>query len=257
MPNWTLKSRMAAGETTIGSWLNLSSPVLTEMMAKAGFDWLVVDMEHGTSGQTELIDLIQLIDLAGLPALVRVGDNTPYLIKRAMDAGACGVIVPMVKSVADIKAARDALYYPPVGKRGVGLTRAHDFGLGFDRYNEDASRSSVLIAQIEHVEAIENLSEILDIEEVDGFIVGPYDLSGSIGKPGQFDDPEVIALLDKATEIIKQHKKPGGYHIVHSDHQLVKKRLEEGCRFLAYGTEMVFMAEKLRDEGAFLTSLKG
>jgi len=256
MPNWTLKSRMAGGDSTIGSWLNLSSPFFTEMMAKAGFDWLVVDMEHGTSGQTELIDLIQVIDLAGLPALVRVGDNNPYLIKRAMDAGACGVIVPMVKTVEDILAARDALYYPPKGSRGVGLTRAHDFGLGFDEYKEQAAQNSILIAQIEHVDAIENLTSILDVDEVDGFIVGPYDLSGSIGKPGRFDDPEVVAQLDRATEIIKHHKKPGGYHIVHSDHALLKQRLDEGCRFVAYGTEMIFMAEKLRDESAFIQSLK-
>jgi len=247
---------MAAGETTIGSWLNLSSPFLTEMMAKAGFDWLVVDMEHGTSGQAELVGLIQVIELAGLPALVRVGDNNPYLIKRAMDAGACGVIVPMVKSVDDILAARDALYYPPTGKRGVGLTRAHNFGMAFDEYRKAASQNSILIAQIEHVDAISNLADILDVEEVDGFIVGPYDLSGSIGKPGQFTDPEVVKLLNKATDIIKQHKKPGGYHIVHSDQDLLKQRLREGCRFMAYGTEMIFMAEKLRQESEFLQSVR-
>ena len=247
---------MAAGDITIGSWLNLSSPFLTEMMAKAGFDWLVIDMEHGTSGQTELVDLIQVIDLAGLPALVRVGDNNPYLIKRAMDAGASGIIVPMVKTVEDIRAARDALYYPPKGARGVGLTRAHDFGMNFDDYKETAAQNSILIAQIEHVDAIENLSDILNVEEVDGFIVGPYDLSGSIGKPGEFDNPDVVALLNKATEVIKSHKKPGGYHIVHSDRDLLKRRLDEGCRFVAYGTEMIFMAEKLRDESAFVQTLK-
>lgn len=256
MPRWDLKARLAAGDTTIGSWLNFSDPLLAEMMARAGFDWLVVDMEHGTASHGDLVRIIQVLDLAGVPALVRVGANDPYLIKRAMDAGACGVIVPMIISAAEAIAARDALYYPPKGRRGVGLTRVHDFGMDFDAYRVQAQQNSLLIVQIEHVKAVERLSEILDVDDVDGFIVGPYDMSGSIGKPGELDDPKVVALLDKVTDIMTGQPKPGGIHIVHSDRQALKMRLEQGYRFIAYGTEMVFLAEKLQDEMGFVRSLK-
>ncbi len=257
MTVWTLKERLASGETTIGSWLSFGSPLLAEMMAKSGFDWLVIDMEHGTSSVTELVHLCQVVGLCGVPPLVRVGENDPRLIKQAMDAGAAGIVVPMVNSVSDAEAARDSLYYPPVGTRGVGLTRAHAFGLGFDKYKDDSGKHSTLIVQIEHFEAVDALDQILAVEGVDGFIVGPYDMSGSIGKPGQFDDPDVKALLNRASEFVTTSEKPGGYHIVHSDHRMLKQRLAEGCRFLAYGTEMVFLAEKLRDEMEFVSSAKG
>ena len=247
---------MANGDLTIGSWLNFNSPLLTEMMASAGFDWLVIDMEHGVSDRGDLVHLVQVIELSGISPLVRLGANDPFLIKQAMDAGACGVVVPMIMSVEDAIAARDALYYPPIGKRGVGLTRAHDFGMDFDTYKEKAQSETVFIVQIEHVDAVDCLSEILDLEHVDGFIIGPYDLSGSLGKPGQFDDPEVAAALDKATQVIKSHAKPGGYHIVHSDQDTLRQRINQGCRFMAYGTEMIFLAEKLQEESQFLAGLK-
>jgi 2-dehydro-3-deoxyglucarate aldolase len=252
----SLKTRLAAGEATFGSWLSFNSPLLAEMMAKAGFDWMVVDMEHSSSATSEMAAMIQVIDLAGCVPLVRVGANDPLLIKRALDAGAEGVVVPMVCSKAEAEAARDAVYYPPKGKRGVGLSRAQGFGMGFDAYRDSRNDRAVLIVQIEHVRAVEAIEEILSVPEVDGFIIGPYDMSGSIGKPGKFDDPEVKALLDRCASVIKAHPKPGGYHIVHSDRALVERRLAEGSRFIAYGTEMIFLAEKLRDEGGFLASLR-
>jgi len=252
----SLKQRMAKGELTIGSWLSFGYPQLAEMMAKAGFDWVVVDMEHSATSASEMLGLIQTIDLAGSDPLVRVGNNDPLLIKRSMDAGARGVIAPMVCTVEDAKRAVDAVYYPTRGSRGVGLSRAQGFGMEFDAYRASADETFVVVAQIEHFEAVNNLEAILDVDGVDGFIVGPYDLSGSLGVPGQFDHPDVISAMDRIQEIIRNHPKPGGFHIVHSDQEDLKRRVEGGCRFIAYGTEMIFLAEKLRDEGAFLKGLR-
>ena len=257
MSKWTLKERLAKKELTVGSWLNFGSPLLAEMMARAGFDWLVVDLEHGTAGLSDLVHMVQVIELAGVPPLVRVGANDPRLIKQAMDAGACGVVVPMVSSVEEARTAADALYYPPKGKRGVGLTRAHDFGMDFESYRKHAQEKSVLVVQIEHEKAVDALPAILDIAEVDAFIVGPYDLSGSLNKPGAFDDPDILALMERISDVVRTHPKPGGYHVVHSDRAALKARIDEGCRFLAYGTEMIFLAEKLRDERRFIDSLRG
>jgi len=256
MSRGNLKSRLANKELTIGSWLSFGSPFLAEMMARAGFDWLAVDMEHGLASMSEQAQLIQTIDLAGADPLVRVGANDPLLIKQAMDCGARGVIVPMICSPAEAIQARDALHYPPVGKRGVGLSRAQDYGMGFDRYRRWADENAVLIVMIEHIDAVQRIDDIVNVDYVDGFIVGPYDMSGSIGKPGEFDDPQVQELLDHVTDVIQRHRKPGGYHVVHSDHELMHRRIREGCRFMAYGTEMVFLAEKLGLEGEFTQALK-
>lgn len=256
MPPVPLKRRLADGEITIGSWLSFGYPQLAEMMGKAGFDWLVVDMEHGAMGTPGMLDLIQVIDLAGCVPLVRVGANDPLLIKHAMDAGAQGVIVPMVNSPEEARRAVDALYYPPRGTRGVGLSRAQGFGMGFDAYRAWAAENSILIVQIEHHLAVERLEEILAVDGVDGFIIGPYDLSGSLGVPGQFDHPAVARAMARVLEVVATHPKPGGFHIVHSKGRELTARLEQGCRFMAYGTEMIFLAEKLAAEGALIAGLK-
>ena len=110
--------------------------------------------------------------------------------------------------------------------------------------------------QIEHYQAVDDLDAILAVDAVDAFIIGPYDLSGSIGRPGEFTHPDVIALLDRAGAAIRTSTKPGGFHIVNSDEALLRRRLGGGCRFMAYGTEMIFLGEKLHDTAAFLRDLR-
>lgn len=244
----SLKRRLANRELTIGTWLSFGYPQLAEMVAKSGFDWVVVDMEHSATTTGEMLQLIQIIDLCGVPPLVRVGENDELIIKRVMDAGAHGVIVPMVKTVADAQAAADALYYPPKGRRGVGLSRAQGYGQDFDGYRTHMMQNSILIAQIEHYEGVENLADILALDAVDGFIIGPYDLSGSMGVPGEFDHPKVAAAIEQVHETMKNQSKPGGFHIVQSDHSLLNQRIAEGYRFMAYGTEMIMLGEKLAAE---------
>jgi len=252
-----MRSRMRAGELLIGSWLQFGFPQLAEMMARAGFDYLVIDMEHGAMGVAGMLNLIQVSQLAGASPIVRVPANEMHFIKTALDAGAEGIIVPDVRSPEEAKKAADAMFYPPRGKRGVGLSRAQGFGMDFDGYRDERGPEAVLIVQIEHHQAVATAHDILAVEGVEGFLIGPYDLSGSLGKPGQFDDPEVKAQLDKVETVIAQSKKPGGYHIVQSDRAALRRRIDAGCRLMAYGTEMVFLGEKLRDEGGFLKELRG
>lgn len=253
---FTLKPRLLAGETIIGSWLCLASAPLAEMMAGAGFDYLAVDMEHGHAGPAEMLRLIQVVELAGAAPLVRVAANEIAYIKSAMDAGAHGIIVPDVRSAADARRAVQAMYYPPRGTRGVGLSRAQGYGSDFQAYRDERLPNALLVVQIEHHRAVDDLDAILAVDGVDAFIIGPYDLSGSIGRPGEFSDPDVQKLLDRASASVRASAKPGGYHIVQSDHVLLQKRIDEGCRFMAYGTEMTFLGEKLESECAFTRSLK-
>lgn len=248
-----LKAAMAEKRLTFGSWLSFSDSFLAEMMARiGGFDWLVVDMEHSATSLDAQGRLIQAISLAGAVPFVRLGANEPFMIKRALDCGAYGVIVPQVNSRADAQAAVDAAYYPPTGQRGVGLFRAQHYGLGFADYREASDRRTIVVVQIEHHQAVDRIDEILAVDGVDGFLIGPYDLSGSLGRPGDFEHPEVAQLFDRLERTLSAHPKPGGFHVVHSDRSVLQRRIDQGARFMAYGTEMVFLAEKLQAEAATL-----
>jgi 2-keto-3-deoxy-L-rhamnonate aldolase RhmA len=244
----SLRDRVRAGELTIGSWLSFGFTPVAEMMVQAGFDWLVVDMEHTGIGTFDAFQMIQVVDLAGGVPLVRVGHNHPLLIKRAMDAGAHGVVVPMVNTAQEAERAVQALRYPPRGSRGAGLSRAQAYGLGFEAHRAWAEDHALLIVQIEHVDAVRELEAILAVDGVDGFIVGPYDLAGSLGRPGDFAHPDVADALAEVARVAASGIRCPGFHVVHSDPALLARRIDEGYRFLAYGDDMVFLAEKLRDE---------
>ena len=252
MNNYGLKDKLRNRELTIGSWISFGFNQTCEIMAKAGFDWLVLDMEHAAIDRLECLNLIQIIESNGVSPLVRVGNNDPFLIKQAMDMGAHGVIVPMVNTVEDACRAIESLYYPPYGKRGVGLSRAQGYGNSFEDYKNWADTNIVLIVQIEHHEGVKNLTSIMSLEKIDGFIVGPYDLSGSLGYPGRWDMPIVKKELDKIHRYMASDNKPGGYHVVHGNHQELLDCINDGYNFIAYGDDMVFFSDKVLGEMKYL-----
>lgn len=252
-----VRSALSAKSLTIGSWLMFDHPLMTEMMAKSGlFDWLVVDLEHGEADLSTMTRQVQIIDLAGCTPIVRVGANDPYYIKRALDAGAAGIIVPMTMDADDAKRAVDAMYYPPRGSRGVGLFRAQDYGAGFDAYRKMADDGLIFIPQIEHHRAVGDIENILAVDGVDGFIVGPYDLSGSLGRPGQFDHPDIAAQMDRLESVMRENPKPGGFHVVHPNRDEIEKRIGQGARLLAYGIDMIFLGQMLRNEAPYVAELR-
>ncbi len=148
-----LKSKLARNALTIGSWITLGHPAIAEIMAAAGFDWLVLDTEHSVLELSDVQMLIQVLDGQRCPAIVRLTSNHPDQIKRVMDAGATGVMVPMVKTAADAEAAVQAVYYPPRGQRGVGLARAQGYGARFQQYRRWLEDNAVIVAMIEHIDA--------------------------------------------------------------------------------------------------------
>ncbi len=256
MKKTSLKTKLKSGELTIGSWISFGFNQSCEIMAKGRFDWLVIDMEHTVIDFNQCLNLIQIIESNGIAPIVRVGANNPLLIKRAMDAGSHGIIVPMVNTVEDAQKAIESLYYPPIGLRGVGLARAQNYGIGFEQYEEWANREIIFIPQIEHIEGVNNLENILALEHVDGFIIGPYDLSGSLGFPAKWDNSSVLEALDSVDNIVKENKKPGGFHIVHPNHDELQKKIDQGYSFIAYGDDMVFFAETVTAESHYLSTIK-
>jgi 2-dehydro-3-deoxyglucarate aldolase len=206
-------------------------------MSKAGYEWLVVDLEHSVITIREAEDLIRIIDLAGVIPLVRLTSNNNDQIKRVMDAGAKGIIVPMVNSPEQAQQAIEAVKYPPDGKRGIGLARAQGYGAKFQKYLEWQKENTVVIVQIEHIDAVNNIDAIFSVDGVDGFIIGPYDLSGSLGIPGQFDHPDYIAAVDKINVEAKKMNVMSGIHIIEPNPDLLKQRIKEGYRFIAYSLD--------------------
>jgi 2-dehydro-3-deoxyglucarate aldolase len=242
----SLKKRLQKKELTVGSWITLGHPSIAEIMAKAGFDWLTVDMEHSAITLHQAQQLIQVIELSGVVPLVRVGTNEPNLIKRVMDAGAHGVIVPMVNSREEADRAVGSTKYPPKGFRGVGLARAQSYGADFEGYRKWNERESMVIVQVEHIRAVENLEAILSVDGVDGFIVGPYDLSGSLGVPGQFEHPEVKRALKRVRDVTKKMGALSGFHVIPPDPLEVKKKTTEGYRFIAYSLDILLLGNTCR-----------
>ena len=238
MINTILKEKLRKGELTIGSWITLGSTGIAEIFANSGFDWVVIDLEHTTISLEQAGELIRTIDLVGVPALVRLTDNDTNQIKRIMDAGAHGIVVPMVNSVEDAMAAVAATRYAPTGHRGVGLARAQNYGPGFSDHLEWQKDGPIVIAQIEHKSALDHLAEIFSVSGVDGFIIGPYDLSCSMGIPGEFDRPEFIKAMSKILQAGLKAGCPAGLHIIEPDTERLRQVISEGYRFIAYSVDI-------------------
>jgi 2-keto-3-deoxy-L-rhamnonate aldolase RhmA len=223
---------------TVGSWITLSHPAIAEIMAKSGFDWLAVDLEHSVITIREAEELIRIISLCDVTPLVRLTSNNPNQIKRVMDAGSHGIIVPMVNTPEDARNAVNAVKYPPLGKRGVGLARAQGYGATFNEYLEWQKHEPIVIVQIEHIDAVNNLEKIFSVEGIDGYIIGPYDLSGSLGVPGQFEHPSFLAAMEQIKNVASNMNMTGGIHIIEPDTEKLEECIKEGYQFIAYSLDI-------------------
>ncbi|MGI9585670.1 MAG: HpcH/HpaI aldolase family protein [Acidimicrobiia bacterium] len=240
---------------SIGSWLQLADPALTEMMVGAGFDWLTIDLEHTSTTMSETANLIRVGDLAGVPMFVRLSGHDPAQIKRVLDAGASGIIAPMVNSAEQAKRIVAAAYYPPRGDRGVGLARAQGYGQSFDHYRDHQADNVDVIVQIEHVDGVRDLGSILSVEGVAGFFVGPYDLSGSLGHPGDFTQPAVAAAMAEVERYISPGGPVAGIHVVEPDVDQLEEAIERGYRFIALASEMLIFSGRMAELAAGLASV--
>jgi len=244
----SLKTKLKRNRLTIGSWVTIGHASIIEIMATAGFDWLTIDMEHSAITLDRAQELILAIQSKDMAALVRVGKNDELIIKQVMDAGADGVIVPMVCSKVDAERAVASVKYPPFGKRGVGLARAQNYGIGFDEYKEWLNNDSIVIAQIEHKDAVENISEIISVKGIDGVIIGPYDMSASFGIPGELDNPILLNAIKIVENVCKGSNFTLGYHIIKPIHTEVQEKVELGYSFIGFSLDSFFLGEKARDE---------
>src|SRR5438067_3658654 len=233
-----VRELLNANEPALGTFMSLGSVLGAEQLAHVGFDWLVIDQEHGAIDATLTQSLLQAISTTETVPLIRVPHNGVDWIKRALDAGAYGVIVPMVNTREEAEAAVQAAKYPPLGARSIGGSRTRLYG-GND-YVERANDEILLIAQIEHKIGVQNAREILSVKGVDAYFIGPGDLCASLGLPNSWDPdyPEYWEAIEKIRRAGVETGKPGG---IHASANRVPQMLEKGYRFIAIGFDISFM----------------
>ena len=225
--------------------MQIQSSVVADILSRAGFDWIAVDLEHGAFSLDQLPALFSIMKRYGVVALARVAQNHPKDIKQALDAGAEGVIVPMVGSQADMKHLVEWASYPPRGSRGIGFSNANAFGGTFENYFQNFNDEMILVAQLESIEAVGNIESMLSVEGIDALMIGPYDLSGSMGLTGQFDHPDFLAAMNRVKLAAEQRGVPMGTHIVQPDSDRLEAAIESGSRFIAYSTDSVLLRSSL------------
>lgn len=243
-----IKETFKEGKVSIGSWMSMAHVSIAEILASAGYDWVVIETEHTAIDVSEVLRLIIAIEGRGVIPLVRLAWNDPIQAKAVMDSGAAGILVPMVNSKAEAELAVKSVKYPPLGFRGAGLARAQGYGLTFDEYVQASNRDSLLIVQIEHIDAVENIDEILSVPGIDGTFIGPYDLSLSMGLPGELHHPDVEAAKQRVLGATKAHGLAAGIHLVHPDTAVrdLKQCVTLGYQFIALGTDILFVGDACR-----------
>lgn len=251
----TLHTALRSGEPVIGSWIQFAHTGVAEIMAQSGFAWLGIDLEHSTIGIESVLPLVQVIELSGCAPLVRLPANDPVLALRVMDAGAHGVIVPHVSSREEAEQAVRSVRYPPLGTRGVGLGRAHGYGARFNEYLKESAEAAVVVVMIEDRGGLERIRDIVAVPGVDAVLIGPYDLSASLGIPGQLQHQ---LMKDAFASVVTATRFAGiaaGIHVVHPPVELVRERLAEGFRFIAFGGDMLLLESSVRDAAAQLRAI--
>jgi 2-keto-3-deoxy-L-rhamnonate aldolase RhmA len=240
-----LRERVLNKELLVGTFLNLGSSLTAEIAGHAGFDWLLIDLEHGAGNRQELLYQLQAIESTPAVPFVRIAWNDPIRFKKVLDLGASGIMVPYVQTAEEARRAVAAMRYPPAGNRGVAvMNRACAFGPGFDEYFKTASSKLVTILQIETAEAIRNVEQIAAVEGADVLFVGPMDLSVGLGIAQQWSHPELRAALSKVVNACKKFDKAAGM-IVMNEGQ-IDQALADGFTMLAYGSDSAVVVKGLQ-----------
>jgi 2-keto-3-deoxy-L-rhamnonate aldolase RhmA len=234
-----LRARLSAGDFLLGSWLTILDPTVTELMAGAGFDLLVADGEHGPVATSDLVQMLIATRAAGVPILYRVGANEPVRIMHALDAGAAGVIVPQVRTVADTERAVAWCRYPPVGLRGIAPRRASEYGRHTAEYLQAADDLVTCCIQIETSEALDDLDAILAVPGIDTILVGPNDLAAALGHIGDLGHADVEAAIARILARAKAHGLPAG--IWTPSVAQTRSRRAEGFAWATLGADYGFL----------------
>ncbi len=236
-----LKEKLKKRQQIYGGWTSLAHPSITEILCASGIEFLGIDLEHSTISQEQSQRIIAACNAAGVVCLPRIASHNKEMARRILDSGADGLIVPMVNNPDDVHAMIEWVKYPPVGKRGFGVSRAQGYGVDFAEYTSTWNESSILIAQIESIDAVNGIDEILKINELDGVMVGPYDISGSLKIPGQIDHPKVVEAGLRVVEACRKMGKACGNQLVEPNLQNMKEAQAKGYTFTILSSDVFIL----------------
>ena len=239
-----MKAKKPFSRPLAGTLLSISAPQIAEIISDSGFDWVLIDMEHSAISLENVQNALQIMGDKIL-RIVRVPGNDEIWIKRVLDTGCDGILVPMVNDAASALNVIRYSKYPLEGKRSVGLSRAHSFGPGFSNYVENANRDLVVMIQIEHKDGVRNIDEILKVKGIDSVFIGPYDLSASMGLTGQLSHPEVKAAI----RLIKDKCREAGipYGIFGMTAEGLVPEVADGCTFLLCGVDAAILVNSYQE----------
>jgi 2-dehydro-3-deoxyglucarate aldolase len=245
-----LKRRLRNRERVFGCWSSLGHPSITEIFAKSGADFTTVDMEHTSITHPEAQRMIAAAQAQGVVGLARASSHNAEQIRRLLDSGADGILIPNVSKEEEVRKIAEWIFYPTAGKRGFGVARAQGYGLEFSRYTSEWNRRAILILQIESVEGVEACDRLLAHPAVDGVMVGPYDISGSLGLPGQLEHPRVVEACTRVVDAARRCRKACGTQIVEPTPDNVAAALASGYTFVVLASDIFLLwkwSERMRE----------
>lgn len=241
------KEKLHQKQPVFGGWTLTGHPAIVEIMSDEGFDFIGVDMEHAPTDVEGLYYTTLATKGTGCDILARLPSCDPALAKRALDMGAAGIIVPSVNSPAEAAQSVAMAKFPPEGMRGASLCRATGFGRNFTNYFQQHNSEVIVVVMLEHIVAVRQADRILATPGIDAVLIGPYDLSASMGLAGQLDHPDVRAAQQTILEACKRQNVAPGIHVVPVDADEVRRRIDEGFRFIACGLDTSFVREGCRN----------
>ena len=250
-----IKARIYKGETLIGCWLNLGSSLTSEIVGMSGFDWVLVDIEHGSGSEGQILQQLQALEHTPAATFVRIESYQRQRFHRILDLGAEGIMCPRINTLEEARQAAKAIRYPPDGIRGVArMVRATNFGSDFNEYYTNQKKNLVCIVQIETEEILNSLDAVAAIDEIDVLFVGPMDLSMALGIFGQFDHPKFVDALKATADAAAKEGKATG--ILLQNPEEFKKYYELGFRFIACSSDSSFVRQGACDLAEKLNELK-
>ena len=236
-----LRSSIKKNKPSIGTWMQIPSPDIAEILSAANsYDWIVIDMEHGSFSRNNLSSIVRAIEINSVLPFVRLQSNKDYSVKSVIDCGFKGFIVPMTESAEELEIIFDQFCYPPLGKRGVGFSRSNQFGINFKEKLENQD-PPFLVAMIETMKGIENIDNILNYKNIDAIIIGPYDLSASLDICGQFENRIFIEAYNFIIKKCKENNIPYGIHLIEPSNKKLEETIKNGSTFIPYSIDAVML----------------
>ena len=247
---YKLKNKFVNRENILAGWTSIGHPQVAEMLAMSGVDFIGIDIEHSTISQEQSQRIIAACHDKGVRCMPRIATHNQEAIKQLLDSGADGIIAPTVDTPEQVEKLIEWIKYPPLGKRGYGIARAQDYGHNFNEYTSQWNNSSSLIIQIESITAVENIEKLLQFDEVDGAMIGPYDISGSLGIPGQIDHQKVKDAGRVVVEACRKYGKSCGTQDINPTSSSVKEAFGSGYTFVVLASDVFILwkwGEKMQE----------